>query len=321
MMADSPNHINDPAGRVLVCAGDSDSERDIAADVSRCGFDIRVTHRLDQALNELADEKVDVCLVDDADRNGVGLQIASKLQSMRRPIQLVCLASQNAICNIDTVQCDFLEKPYTLFGLNSVLRSATGRSRLIAENWRLKRQLSNRALREMVGNSPAMQELRSCVQIVAAKEGTVLIQGEPGTGTNLVAYGIHDSSRRAYRPFVRLDCRILSAEVLMRALFGSGNSDGSEQSVTVDDGTLFLDNVDAVALPLQKQLVRAFMDRSVQPLGSNDKRPFNVRVIAASHDDLQERIRQGLFREEIFERLSVHRITLWRKMKEFNLSS
>ena len=128
MMADSLHLMNELSSRVLVCGVDSDSERDIAADVSRCGFDVRVTYRVDQALNDLADKKVDVCLVDDADQNGLGLKIASELQSIRRPIQLVCLVSQNAICNFAASQCDVLEKPYTLFGLNSMLRSATGRS-------------------------------------------------------------------------------------------------------------------------------------------------------------------------------------------------
>ncbi len=193
---------------------------------------------------------------------------------------------------------------------------AARQSQLLAENQRLKQQLFHRTLREMVGNSGAMQRLRAQVQSAADEEGSVLIRGEPGTGTHLVAHGIHDFSRYAFRSFVRFDCRLLAAECLERELFGPGrlnsglaNIRSAGPSPSTEIGTLFLDHVDAIALPLQKKLTRFVEERRLENPATSEKRPLGVRLLAASHADLPGRIRRGLFRDDLFRRLRTIEIT------------
>ena len=305
--------IGETAGRVLVVAASSGTGEKLAAEVSRCGFDVRVTDSLAQAWDELSGEAIDVCVIDDADGHGFAPDVALQLHDARLSTQLVCLVSAGSLSGrglAPAARCRLLEKPYSSLNLHSALSSAARQSRLLAENQRLKRQLLHRTLREMVGSSAAMQTLRAQVQSVADKEGSVLIRGEPGTGTHLVAHGIHTSSRSTFRPFIRFDCRLLATDYLERELFGPGrlNSGPADlgspgQPAWTEAGTLFLDHVDAIALPLQKRLVRIVEARCLQDPERSQKRPLGVRLLAATHADLPEQIRRGLFRDDLFRRL------------------
>jgi len=200
-----------------------------------------------------------------------------------------------------------LEAPHCFEQLQAVPSSTVERSQLIAENQRLKRQLANRTLMEIVGTSQATKMLRERVQQAANDDQPVLIEGEPGTGTNLVACTVHTSSRRAHRPFVKLDGCVLSAESLERELFGDTPATYAEFDALpqgrieqADGGTLLLDNVDTIALPLQKKLVPIFQQGRFEVPGAGELRRFNVRLIAASHAKLAEQVRQGRFREDFY---------------------
>ena len=210
-----------------------------------------------------------------------------------------------------------LEAPHCFEQLQAVPSSTVERSQLIAENQRLKRQLANRTLMEIVGTSQATKMLRERVQQAANDDQPVLIEGEPGTGTNLVACTVHTSSRRAHRPFVKLDGCVLSAESLERELFGDTPATYAEFDALpqgrieqADGGTLLLDNVDTIALPLQKKLVPIFQQGRFEVPGAGELRRFNVRLIAASHAKLAEQVRQGRFREDFYDHLSAQSITV-----------
>jgi DNA-binding NtrC family response regulator len=179
---------------------------------------------------------------------------------------------------------------------------------LRAENCRLKRMLHVRVLQEIVGNSTVIQTLRHELQAAADGDRPVLVRGEPGTGTCLAAQVVHACSRRAHRPFLRFDCGVLSAESLERELCGEPLAGPQLFDPTApvargafahaDGGTVFLDNVEQIALPLQKKLAAVLLSLEADARG--DSQPTGVRVIAATHVDLRERLRKCLFREELY---------------------
>jgi DNA-binding NtrC family response regulator len=171
------------------------------------------------------------------------------------------------------------------------------------------------ALGSMVGHAESMREVFVAVRQVAPTETTVLIQGETGTGKELLARAVHDLSTRAAGRFVPVNCAGLAEGVLESELFGHvrgaftgaiGDRDGL--FAAANGGTLFLDEVGDVSLALQQRLLRVLQEREVTPVGSSRPRPVDVRVVAATHRDLELEIRQGRFREDLFYRLNVFRI-------------
>ncbi|MEQ9569873.1 MAG: sigma-54 dependent transcriptional regulator [Longimicrobiales bacterium] len=171
------------------------------------------------------------------------------------------------------------------------------------------------ALGSMVGHAQVMRDVFDAVRKVAPTETTVLIQGETGTGKELLSRAVHDLSERASGPFVPVNCAGLAEGVLESELFGhvrgaftGAVADREGLFAAARGGTLFLDEVGDVSLALQRRLLRVLQEREVTPVGSSRPRPVDVRVVAATHRDLQAEIRRGRFREDLYYRLHVFRI-------------
>jgi sigma-54 specific flagellar transcriptional regulator A len=166
--------------------------------------------------------------------------------------------------------------------------------------------------RPLVGESPAMQRIRGMVRKVAPSEATVLILGELGTGKEVIARNVHQFSARRDKPFIPLNCGAIPAELLESELFGheKGAFTGALSSrpgrfELAEGGTLFLDEIGDMPMPMQVKLLRVLQERTYERVGGRETRKANVRIIAATHRDLEERIRQGEFREDLYYRLNV----------------
>ncbi len=205
---------------------------------------------------------------------------------------------------------DYFRKPFETEELLAVVRRAVEAARLAHENERLEGELA--LSRSMVFTSEAMRRLAVLVARVAPRDVTVLLVGESGTGKERVAEAIVRASRRADRPFVRFNCAALTPELAEAELFGHarGAFTGAARARPglfreADGGTLLLDEVGELAAAAQAKLLRVLQEGEVRPVGEERPRTVDVRVVAATHRDLEEEVRAGRFREDLFYRLNV----------------
>ena len=208
---------------------------------------------------------------------------------------------------------DYLTKPFGREELRLTVEKALSFRGLKEENLRLKEQISHQAdFSRMVGTSDKMQHVFDLVRRVAPTEANVLITGESGTGKELIAQAIHRSSERHAGPFVAVNCAAIPADLLESELFGhvkgaftGAIKDRKGKFEQANGGTLFLDEVGDMPLDLQPKLLRALQEREIEPVGEGIPRKVDVRVVAATNQDLEAAIAEGIFREDLFYRLSV----------------
>jgi two-component system response regulator HydG len=210
----------------------------------------------------------------------------------------------------------YVTKPFALETLRALVERACRERALTRENALLRRTLRvNLSAQQLLGDSLPMRQLRALIERVAAASSPVLISGETGSGKELVALAIHAESPRADRPFVAINCAALPEHLLESELFGHarGAFTGASQSrrglfVEADGGSMFLDEIGDLPLPLQGKLLRVLQSGEVRPVGSEATRSVDVRCIAATHKDLGVLVESGLFREDLFFRLDVLRV-------------
>ncbi len=193
------------------------------------------------------------------------------------------------------------------------LESGRGRAQPVADTLRAKHGLN-----DLRGESPAMQSVRHSIELFAKSPATVLVQGETGTGKELVAQAIHRESQRARQPFLAVNCGAVAESLLESELFGyeegafTGSRRGGHAGLfeAANRGTLFLDEIGEMPLQLQTRLLRVLEEREVVRVGGTRPVPVNVRIISATHCDLDQRVKEGRFRADLFYRLGVLRLTL-----------
>ena len=313
-VATPPAPAGEPAPSVLVVSCDPDMARRLCEDGQTLGMVCRTVPSVEAALQSLHTQSADICLVGTLATGETVAGLTNQIQQKGWSTQVVCVVSEASDGGpqlfSSATGVEHLSEPYSPTMFSRVLNGASQRSRLHAENRRLKRQLSNRNLRDMVGHSQAMQTLRQQVQLVAEQSGCVVLRGEQGTGIDLVAQAIHDSSRRAHRPFVKVDCSVLSAETLEEELFGQLEHEPGgvtrhkpgrlEQA---DGGTLLLDQVQFIALPVQKRLVNLLREQRFEHPDTHERIRFDVRFVFGSHVDLSSLVERGLFRRDLHEEI------------------
>jgi len=225
---------------------------------------------------------------------------------------------ESAVAAMQEGAATYLRKPLNIDELRAVTDRAAEKVRLARDNVALQSRLDRKfGFENIIGNSPRMLEIFELLRQISATSATVLITGESGTGKELVAQAIHANSRRKRGPFVALNCAALSEGVLESELFGheKGSFTGAESArrgrfECADGGTLFLDEVGDIPLSTQVKLLRVIEARQITRVGGNTPIPVNVRLIAATNQDLDALVKQKIFREDLYYRLKVITINL-----------
>jgi two-component system response regulator AtoC len=252
-----------------------------------------------------------------------GLETLRALKTAKPDMQVIMLSGrEQAQVIVEAVRlgaADYVVKPGDPEGLGEIaldaaIKQAIERSRLVSELSDLRRQLSDDQSEAFIGwgDSPAMRHVALIIEQVADSDVTVLIRGESGTGKELVARAIHQRSTRRAKPFVKVNCAALPAELLESELFGHEKGAFTGAATTrigkfeqAHTGTIFLDEIGEMKPPLQAKLLHVLQDAEFTKLGSNKKVNIDVRVVAATNRDLERMMIDGEFREDLYYRLKV----------------
>lgn len=278
------------------------------------GFRTLVAATGEEALTLAQGEDPDLVLLDIWMPGIDGLETLQRLRQ-NRPNQLVIMMSGHG--NIETAvkatrlgAYDFIEKPLSLEKVLLSIQNAMKIGQLVAENQALREKIDQDY--EMIGESEAISRLKGQIEIAAPSAGWVLITGENGTGKELVARAIHHQSNRNDRPFVEVNCAAIPEDLIESELFG--HEKGAFTGATASrkgkfdqshSGTLFLDEIGDMSLKTQAKILRILQEQKFERVGGNRTIEVDVRVIAATNKDLEEEIKQGNFREDLFFRLNV----------------
>ncbi len=286
-------------------------------------FEVYVAASAEEAFQLLESEKFDLVLTDLRMAGQSGMSVVDKAVAQpHHPAVLMMTAYGSVPVAVDAMRrgaTDFLTKPIQIDQLEVKLKQALKNRRLETENKVLHQRLDQKFSEggEIVGDSPALKAVQDQVRLVAASRATVLLLGETGSGKELFAQAVHQHSDRAREPFVAIHCEALHANLLESELFGHEKgafTGATERRVgrfeTADKGTLFLDEIGELSLSTQVKLLRFLETRTFERLGSSKPLKVDVRLVAATHRDLAQLVKEGAFREDLYYRLNVVQLRL-----------
>src|SRR5215471_15904757 len=251
-----------------------------------------------------------------------GLEILKKAKELTPPAVVIVIT---AFGSIETAKeamkngaFDYLEKPFKVDEFKLCVQRALSHNALQSEAAYLRKQLKKKyQFSQIIGNAPKMQQVFKMIERVADTDSTILVLGESGTGKELVARALHFNSRRQFAPFVPINCTALPENLLESELFGHRRgaftgaiADKKGLFQEADGGTIFLDEVGSMPPLLQSRLLRVLQEREIRRVGDNTPVYVNVRVVAAANEPLEEKIKAGAFREDLYYRLNVIPIQL-----------
>ena len=307
----------------ILLVDDEDALRTVMAErLADAGFTVTEASSGEQALEKLERFAFDV-LISDLRLPGIdGREVLA--EALRRYPGIIGIVVtgygtvKDAVDAIKRGASDFISKPFQFEELLHVLESALEQRRLRSENAYLRQQLEQRdGLPGVIGRSAPMVALTQMIETVAPSGATVLITGETGTGKEVVARAIHQTSPRRNQRFVALNCSAIPENLLEAELFGHARGAFTGAVATrqgrieqADRGTLFLDEVGTMAMSLQQKLLRVLQEREFERVGENRTIKVDVRVLAATNSDLQKMVQDGSFREDLYYRLNVIPLTL-----------
>ena len=287
------------------------------------GLRVEAVDRAELALRRLAAGFPGVVVTDMRLPGADGLSLVRACHEMEPALPVIMITGHGdvslAVEAMRSGAYDFIPKPFSPEALVEVVRRALDKRALTLEVAALKQALARQAggATRLVGRSPQMRAVRALIERVAGSDVDVLVRGETGTGKELVAQALHELSGRAQGPLVALNCGGLPDTLIDSELFGHepGAFTGAAKRRIgkiehADRGTLFLDEVESMPMPVQVKLLRVLQDRVIERLGSNERVQVNCRVVAATKDDLLARSREGSFRADLVYRLNVVTIEL-----------
>jgi DNA-binding NtrC family response regulator len=303
--------------RLLLVDDENAFRRLTARELLHVGYVVDSAATLAEARQLLATNSYQVVLLDLRLPDGSGMDLLTEIKETWPETEVVMLTAfgnvNEAIQAMKTGAFDFLTKPCKMQELEIVLEKAARKRNLERTNTALQREVERLKPREQfIGKSPKVTELLRLIDKVADTDSTVLILGESGVGKEMVASSVHKKSRRSRQPFVVVDCASLHENLLQSELFGheKGAYTGAIKMKhglfeVADGGTIFLDEIGELTPPLQVKLLRVIETGTLRRLGSNTDLKVNVRVVAATNRPLEQMMKEGTFREDLFYRLNV----------------
>lgn len=323
--------------RILVIDDEPDLRTLYELTLLREGYRVEAAGDLQQARQQLSENRFDAVITDMRLPDGLGLELLRDLVAQQRPERCVVItahgSAENAVEALKAGAFDYLTKPVDLKQFRSVVASAVQGTKHPASAARTERNAPEGIaplviplpvaadapliLKKLVGESPVMRAVKSRIVKIAGSMAPVLIQGESGTGKELVARAVHGCSHRAAGPFVAVNCSAIPENLLEAEFFGArkGAYTGSSQDrqgyfQAAKGGTLFLDEIGDLPLAMQSKLLRAIQERTVRPLGSPQEDTVDVRIVSATHKDLATEVQEGTFRQDLYYRLNVIEIVV-----------
>ena len=303
---------------ILVVDDDSGVQRALLQVLKKEGYRIEGASSAAEALDKLKDSPVDLLITDIRMERMDGMELMREVRALWPDTPVIVMTAfasiDTAVRSIHAGAYDYISKPFELDELRLTVRRALEQSRLVRENLVLKQNLAEEQDRdvEMIGMSPQMIEVYKMIARVAPTGTTVLIQGESGSGKELVARAIHANSGRRQFPFVAVNCGAFTESLLESELFGHVKGAFTGASYTkqglfesANRGTVFLDEIGETSPNMQTRLLRVLEEREVQRVGSMERIPVDIRVIAATNRPLQTLVNDGKFREDLYYRLNV----------------
>ena len=304
-------------GRILLVDDEPNMRRILVANLRQDGHELSEASGVEEAKRYLASNDFDVVFTDQKMPDGEGLEVIAAVSESDPTISVVMLTGvatiELAVASMRQGAFDFLTKPFQPDVIRATARRACEHTRLRRENVLLKDAVVRlEGASDVYGESAGIQAVREKIARVAPTNATVLITGETGTGKELVARAIHRNSPRSAKAFVAVNCAAFTETLLESELFGheKGAFTGADRPrqglfEAANEGTLFLDEAGEMSPAAQAKLLRILVDGQLLRVGSTKPREVNVRVLVATHRDLQQRVKDGLFREDLYYRLAV----------------
>lgn len=299
----------------ILVVDDHAAARESTADILRhAGRTVHCCSSAIEALRVLERRSFDVILTDLKMPGMTGLEFICALQQRNIDTQIIMMTAYASVASaVEAMRYgafDYIEKPFSADQLDEIVERAIRHGRVIGQ--RSTVPTGDESGHALIGHSSAMQLLRQRIAQAAPTDETVLITGESGVGKELVARAIHAASRRTKRALVSLNCPALSPQLLESELFGhergaftSADAPRIGRFELADHGTIFLDEVTEISLPLQAKLLRVLQEREFERVGSNETRRTDVRVVAATNRNLRQEVQNNRFREDLYFRLAV----------------
>ncbi len=310
------------AAHILFIDDDPGSREGLTLLLEREGYQVEAVAAGEDALELLSRKSYDIIITDLFLPGMSGIDILKHVKEHSLPCNVILITgnatAETAVKAMKEGAFDYITKPLNFEKLKVLVAKAVEKSRLIAENLYLRQQLRGKyKFDNIIGNSPAIQQVFSRMEKILHTDSTVLILGKSGTGKELVARAIHFNGPRKEKPFIPINCGAIPADLLESELFGhmrgsftGAVADKPGKFELANHGTIFLDEIGTMPLHLQMKLLRVLQEQETERVGSTRRTKLDVRVISATNADLEERVRHGQFREDLYYRLNVIPIPL-----------